>query len=247
MMTSIALACVNIEGNKHLDLVEKFLAEQNPEVLCLQEILEQDLPRLVPEETWDVQFASMGDVSQLESLHFPKNGNWGVAIATRKNVITVTNSDIFYYVGKAEDMPIISKGQPNSNRRAVLRVDVEKAGQKFTFATTHFTWTNNGETTEEQLRDWQGMKAYLDTFPEFLICGDFNAPRGGQMGNILEETFTSHVPANITTTIDGTLHKAGALQFVVDYILTKGNYSVENVIVHTGVSDHCALTATVKR
>ena len=44
MSVSLKLVQLNIEGSKHLDTVIPFLREQRPDVLCLQELWEHDIP-----------------------------------------------------------------------------------------------------------------------------------------------------------------------------------------------------------
>ena len=43
------------------------------------------------------------------------------------------------------------------------------------------------------------------------------------------------------------LHRAGPLQLVVDGMFSTDDYSVSEVALHQGVSDHCAITALVSK
>jgi hypothetical protein len=47
------------------------------------------------------------------------------------------------------------------------------------------------------------------------------------------------------TSIDPKLHRAGALQLMVDGLFTTPGYEASDVMLHTGVSDHCAITARI--
>ena len=49
------------------------------------------------------------------------------------------------------------------------------------FLNTHFTWTPNAEVNEMQRQDLPTLFASLDRVPEFILCGDFNAPRGKEI------------------------------------------------------------------
>lgn len=89
------------------------------------------------------------------------------------------------------------------------------------------------------------MLALLD-LTNIIFCGDFNAPRGRQIWSILSSKLKDNVPNEITTTIDGNIHRAGNLQLVVDGLFTSSNYKVCDVQVISGVSDHCAIVAGIE-
>ena len=78
-----------------------------------------------------------------------------------------------------------------------------------------------------------------------MFCGDFNAPRGGEVFDQLASHYSDCVPPEITTTIDQELHRAKGLQYVVDSIFSTDQYRLEDVRVQSGVSDHCALIGRV--
>ena len=56
-----------------------------------------------------------------------------------------------------------------------------------------------------------------------------------------------NIPPPVTTSIDGPLHRAGDLGLMVDGMFTTQGYEAREVRVVDGVSDHCALVATVAR
>ncbi len=92
------------------------------------------------------------------------------------------------------------------------------------------------------------MLKILTKIPELILCGDFNSPRGG--GGIYDRLATQyrdHIPAHITTTIDGQLHRAGPLQFVVDGLFSSPEYLVNQVQVVGGLSDHMAIVAKLSK
>jgi endonuclease/exonuclease/phosphatase family metal-dependent hydrolase len=78
-----------------------------------------------------------------------------------------------------------------------------------------------------------------------VLCGDFNAPRGKEIFSRLAAHWTDHVPLAHTTSLDPVLHRAGALQLMVDGIFSTPDYDVSGVRLHQGVSDHCAITARI--
>ena len=81
---------------------------------------------------------------------------------------------------------------------------------------------------------------------EIVFCGDFNAPRGGEVFSTLATVFTDNIPSSVTTTMDNALHRVGdkLRPLVVDGLFTRG-YKASNVRVVCGVSDHCAVVGEI--
>ncbi len=235
------LVCINIEKSNHLERVEKFVTAQQPDVVLLQEVMAHDLPRLQ---------AVCGEHVYMQNMVMEHGKPLGPAILSK---YPLENCSVHYYAGAAEDAlqelgwdenkhPVMS-----TIRRMMLRAEVTIDGTTYPVATTHFTWTAEGASTPLQLTDTDTLLSFIDPQQPLLLAGDFNAPRGKETADKLCKMLTNHIPDHYTTSIDGSLHRAGQLPFMVDYIFTTTGYKVENVEFHTGVSDHRALTADVYR
>jgi endonuclease/exonuclease/phosphatase family metal-dependent hydrolase len=114
----------------------------------------------------------------------------------------------------------------------------------------HFSWTANGTIDERQRKHVAILLDYLSTKGELVMCGDFNIPRGNEMYEKLLTNYHDNVPMEIQTTLDPILHYAnrenpGILKLVVDYVWSTPKYSVSEVRVEQGVSDHCGLVFDV--
>ncbi len=122
------------------------------------------------------------------------------------------------------------------------------AGRTYRIGVTHFTWSTNGDITDEQRADFARLKRVLSEFPDYLLCGDFNAPRGREMFAIFQDELglEDHLPPHVRSTLDPVLHRVGHLQLAVDTIFATPEYRVTGVEVLEGVSDHKALLATVE-
>jgi endonuclease/exonuclease/phosphatase family metal-dependent hydrolase len=127
----------------------------------------------------------------------------------------------------------------------MLSCEIEKEGETFRVATTHFTWTPDGSADDYQRADVKKLLAILGGMGEFVLTGDFNAPRGGEIFGTLAEKYKDNVPSHYTTSIDGALHRAGPLELMVDGIFSTPGYAVSDVELVAGVSDHKAIVATV--
>ena len=93
----------------------------------------------------------------------------------------------------------------------------------------------------------KALLAHLNGTGEFVLCGDFNAPRGGEMFAELSSRYTDNVPASYLSSLDPKLHRAGNLERMVDGIFTTPTYLVSDVEMYSGISDHCAFTATLQK
>jgi hypothetical protein len=69
-----------------------------------------------------------------------------------------------------------------------------------------------------------------------------NFPLGGELFAILARHLKDKIPAHYATSIDPNLHGAGPLQMMTDAMFSTPRYAVWDVELHSGVSDHCAVT-----
>lgn len=243
---SIKLISINIEGNKHLqERVLPFLQKENPEVVTLQEVFIADVELIKKTLRMDGVFVPMADVDY-QNEHLPANGLWGVLHLSKLPII---ESGYQYYYGDESVIPrFFARQEPNSMNRVLVWQKVEKEGKEYCFATTHFTWSKNGETIDLQLQTYEAMSAVLDKLPDLVLTGDFNAPRGKEVFTKLATRYKDNIPASVITTIDNNLHKAqDEINFVVDGCFSSPSYQVENVKVVPGVSDHMAVVAEVTK
>lgn len=235
----IKIVSLNIEQDKHLSLIGPFFKKQNPDVLLLQEVLEKDLEKLSRFLNMPFVFAPMckyrKDVTQTPQVIGP-------AIFTKLNILA---KDTSYYFGGKGVLPLITRPKPQKMWRAIIRIVVVKNGKQFCLVNTHFTWTPDGLPDARQRRDLRKMLDLLSSTPELILCGDFNAPRGGEIFDQLAEVYKDNIPRDITTTIDQKLHRAKGLQHLVDGLFTTRGYEAQDVQVVSNVSDHCAIVANV--
>ena len=242
---SISLISLNCEGHKHLARIVPFLQQQRADMICLQEIFQHDLPLLEQELGVSAVFLPLANVIHPNNYGIDPLGEWGLALLT---ALPTPNVQKECYVGNsAQPIPEFRNGEPNSINRAVLSATVEKDGQSFSIATTHFTWTNNGDADDRQRGDLQKLFAVLANHPEFVLTGDFNAPRGGEIFAKIAARYTDNISAGITSSLDPNLHRVGYKQLMVDGLFTTLQYQASEVQVVSGVSDHCAIVAKINK
>jgi endonuclease/exonuclease/phosphatase family metal-dependent hydrolase len=93
--------------------------------------------------------------------------------------------------------------------------------------------------------------ACLQSEKDFALCGDFNAPRGGEIFTTLASHYTDNIPSKYETSIHVALHRAGSVDgarlahLMVDGLFTTSGYAASDVRLEFGVSDHAAIVATI--
>ena len=240
---AIKLLTLNIEGDRHLDRVQKVIATHLPDIVCLQEVLEKDCPALAAVGGCEVKYAVSTLMPAKERSGEARPRSWGLAILTR---VPVHRQIVVYY---ADDPRIRLFREPNDPRRVVIMTEFEHDGQPYRIGVTHFTWSVGGDITAEQCADFARLKRVLQPYPDYVLCGDFNAPRGREMFSKFTDELglIDNLPAHVTTTIDAQFHHAGALELAVDNIFSTPEYRVKDVRVLDGISDHKGILAMIER
>lgn len=241
---ALSLVSLNVEEDKRFDTALPFFADIRPDVTCVQELLEHDIPRFE---------AVCGPLAAFAPLcRVVRNGEEyvrGTALFSRRNV---ANAGVHYYVGAKETIRV-DDGISDVGTHAVVYADVGE--ESYRILTTHHTWSMDGASTPEQLTDVDSLMAFLEGLDGFVLCGDFNAPRGGETFSRLAAHYTDNIPQEYKTSIDTALHKtrdrpearARVETFMVDGLFTTPAYVARDVRFQFGVSDHAAIVATLEK
>lgn len=232
------IVSLNAERENHLDTVREFLCGELPGVFCVQEILKSTFDMLCAEENLRGYFAPMTSLADDGSA----DRQQGVAILTDQPCFL---REIQYYENFTEDYPAMA-GRNDRPRVVLLTVGVGAGDDALTVATTHFTWTPDGKASDEQRVNLESLLELIDTYPSLVLCGDFNAPRGGEIHQKLSQKLRDTVPLDIKSTLDPEKHRCWN-PFVVDGIFVTPDLLAHETSVVSGVSDHCALVLDVSR
>jgi endonuclease/exonuclease/phosphatase family metal-dependent hydrolase len=228
------LISLNIEGRKHLPEVLSFLTRERPDIACLQEVYEDDLPRLTEGLGMSTVFAAM----RLR----PDAAAHGNAILSR---LPIRRHEVIPYMKQSPAYSFFVPGTEEekalSQEFNLLSADIEMNGTLLKVITTHFPWTADGRATDFQREALVAMLQKLSLMGDFALCGDFNAPRGGEIFAAIAQEYTDNVPASYTTSIDPGLHRAGPLPYMVDGMFSTEGIEIRDVSMKSGISDHCAL------
>ncbi|RJQ35145.1 endonuclease/exonuclease/phosphatase family protein [Candidatus Parcubacteria bacterium] len=241
----IKLISVNIERDKHLDRVIPFIQSEKPDVLCLQEVCQKDLPLFRKLMGDQFRFSrARRDTEDDASIN-------GEAVFSR---LPVREWFYYQYAGPDHDMVFdMTSQQTRSDTaiRAVTGCEILQGRNTFRIATTHFTWTERGEADVYQKQDVRAMLDAVRPLGDLIFCGDFNAPRGGETFSFIAQHYKDAIPKRYKTSIDIALHRSGkdrpdelADKMVDGLFLTDGYYA-RGVRLESGVSDHMAVVAKI--
>jgi len=243
----ITLLSLNIEYDMHCDAVKELLRKHQPDLFCFQEVpeyLAKDFALLLGYEWRYVNMARSIPHAQDKEI------NIGIMIAWNPRFDVLAESIDVYSDGDTRS-PVWTRKYPNAAKRIFLSVELQNGKDVFRVGTTHFMWTPDGNASEEQHVDMKALLGVLEKFHDtkgIIFCGDFNAPRGGEIFGLLSGGgYRDNLPYNIVTTLDQQLHRMAPLLLVVDNIFSTKEYNVDHVNVVRGVSDHVALFAQVSK
>ena len=137
---------------------------------------------------------------------------------------------------------------------ACVLADITKDGATFRIGAVHFLWSRNGLSSNEQRSALPHLLSTLEEERQLVFAGDFNAPRGGEIFSEFAKRYVDTIPAHYVTSLDLNLHRAvkeGKRNEIenkmVDGLFTTPAYIASDVRLVDGVSDHCAIVATIAK
>ena len=239
---SIKIVSLNVERSKHIDLVLEFLKQEQPDVLCVQELCEADIPHFESIFGSEYAYVPMATFNETDGSAFVCG--LGLGIFSRLKIV---EQKARLYAGSQNKLPVYQHPDQHTMNRYLLSCDVIKDDVVYNIGTTHFTWTPDGKIDDRQREDIPELLEVLDAEEEIILVGDFNAPRGGEVFAILAGRYRDNIPPEYTTSLDSALHRAGELNLMVDGFFSTPGYEVASVHMERGVSDHCALVGIVSK
>lgn len=238
---------LNIEYDRHLPNVLKFLKKENADVVCLQEVLEKDF--LTIKEALGMRgYFVPWSYSKSTKYPYLRGEKQGLAIFSN----TITNHGHVFFAGQEKNVSDRSFEEYLSDENwqknwVFLWVQVSFGKQSLRIITTQLPTTKEGVPTQYQLETIQSLMIRLDPFGEFILCGDTNAPRGREAFGRLARRYKDNIPVKYKTSIDQNLHHVKGIQLMVDGLFTTPDYRASNVRLVDGVSDHMAVVAKIAK
>lgn len=240
-------------------------SDQPPDVLCLQDVPVRELSWLM-EKYPHVAFAPMtrhsiwGEpavvgIAVVTGPDHPVTNivhctTWGNGVLKNLQGINDKNQR---HLGEESDRLV-----EMTEDRVVICCSIMGNDDVFDVATTHGMWVRDGVTNDRQRENTVRLLDFINKEGKcregLVLVGDMNFGRGGEIYNMcVVERLTDCMPENIESTLDPD-HPAAkkGIKVVTDWFFTyEGrpdmNYEVSDVKLVPGVSDHCALTATIRK
>lgn len=239
------LISINIQNNLHNDIVLKFLQEEKPDIICMQELLEEDFSFFKEALHLDGVYCPQ---AYIRGITYPelKGKREGVAILASQ----ILNSGYVFYNGSEENILLpfdryMSDEEFRKNNAFVWAETEMKNGSLFKLATIHPPVTEKATTTPYQLEVIKKLLGQLENLGEIILAGDTNAPRGKEAFAMIAEKYKDNIPQEYTTSIDQNLHRVKGLQNMVDGLFTTSSYTVKSAKLMGGLSDHMAIVAEI--
>lgn len=238
--SGVKLIQLNIERDKHLDRIVSFLEQEQPDIVCLQEVFEHDLTMFAERFGLQKAFAPMvlNQASAGASEEFFLEG---VGILSRVPIERVSTG---WYFGNGSGILNENTEERDTVYQPLLTVVCSIDGVPVVVGTTHFMKSWHGLPDDYQR---ERMKRFLPILEEAcpdILCGDFNIPRGTELYHILHDRLCDNIPPECMNSIDPTLHRVPGLSLMIDYVWSSPpRVQVSNVRQVCGVSDHCAFVA----
>lgn len=228
-----------MEKYRHIKRVLPVLAATDLDVICMQEVPEDMVGRIAERFHASAFYRSLWKTWCEE---FQEERSFGLAVFVRHGA-AVHYDEFSYHTASSTD-------QPCPQDRIVQYITVEKDSVLYRIGNTHFTWTPDALPNFEQYRD---MSALLEVIGDriadndLILCGDFNAPRGGVIWRKLSLYLHDNIPPHLLTTLDQEYHRASPIFLVVDGMFTSNHYCVTDIEVVGGISDHMLIAGKVVR
>ncbi len=240
------IVSLNIEGDKHTERVMEFLIKQQPDVVCLSEVFEDYANYLALQLGMSCVFAHQCYRPSLAKKDLTVK-TFGVALLS----INIIANHIHYIVGDEHKIPCFHRSfnlnqKPHNIFIPAIIATIFHNGLKYNITTTHLSVTPDGKTTEYQINHEKDLVRYLNKFSDMIICGDFNAPRGGEAFSYFAKIYKDNIPKKYTTSLDQNLHRVKGLQRMVDCLFSTEKYKFNEVSLIDGISDHMAVVGNVE-
>ncbi len=237
----IKIVNLNIEGDKHLAEVARLIKTERPDLVCFQEIFQTDFNYFAKQFGMRGIFSPTVFIDEPGKPGFGKRGVFGIAMMGK---LPGKFGSEYYFRRRSRELPRY-KGLPNAGHRTLAWQEIEGGP---TIAGTHFTWSKGGRATQKQRKELSRLIELLAAIKPGILCGDFNAPRGGEIWKELTKKFIDNIPPSVKTTLDSKLHYANGVELVVDGFFTApgSKVTIKSIKLVGGVSDHLAIVAEVR-
>lgn len=236
-----------MEGEKHFPKILSLINTEHPDVICLQEC----------PESFQTNIQALGYTTNFLAMCFDIQNDVayceGLLFASKLPFHAIHK---YYYQPDrtlpTQPVPTIKSQQ----HHGYIFGSIECAGELYNIATTHVMVTPDGMPTEHQAQGVKKLLSQVASEKPHIICGDFNIPRGiNPLYEDLTKIYADAIPLEYASSLDRNIHRLGKNQnlnapifdtYMVDYLFAKPEYTILDVRLQFGVSDHAAVVGNIK-
>ncbi|MEO1054387.1 MAG: endonuclease/exonuclease/phosphatase family protein [Bacteroidota bacterium] len=264
------IMCLNGWGGKLYDKLLPYLASNNPDILCLQEVVHspktnkdwltyRDGDHILPQRAnffRDVESALSDHIAIFcpaaqgvlwdEDIEIPSQ--WGLATFVRKSLPTIAQSQGFVHKSYS---PHAYGEHPRSRSAHTIRVFDYEKNVPVVIAHMHGLRDLNGKMdTPERAQQAHKLVAIATGIAEendpLIVCGDFNVGPDSETLKILSQVGLTDLVTTRTTRGTRTSYYKKPNRYA-DYMLVNEKVQVSSfkVVFEPEVSDHCPLVLEI--
>ena len=243
---------INIYKGQYLDDLMRFLKDQNPDFISMQEVTAGEMnlcdKNLDLFEYFKKELSLNGVIDKVMKPVDSPNGYLGNAVFSKyqitgsKTLVLKTFED--FTLAKFNDFKSFVKFPRN-----LLSVKCDLDGQKIRAISWHGAWTAPPTDTEETLRQAKVVADYLKNIKEPFILGcDMNAVIQGKTAGLINEVANNlMMNSGVLQTNHPKIHKIAPRGFLVDYIFTSPHFKLKKLEVpQVTISDHLPVVAELE-
>lgn len=253
MSKQIKFIQVNIYKGKYLDALIKFLNEQKPDFVSMQEVASGDIGYFGDKNTniYEILQRSTGYFGYFESdqkFSDSPNSVTGNAVLSRYPI----ESTNYLEVSKFRPMTVAEFSDPvffSRDSHTLVDATVNFEGTKIHILSSHGAWTAPPTDTEETIGGATKMANYLKSLNEPFIFGiDFNAVIQSKTVGIVNRVAKNLLlESGILQTTHPKIHKIAPRGFLIDFIFTSSEFKLLNIEApEIIVSDHLPVVAILE-
>ena len=250
-MTVIKLIQLNTWMGRLSRATLKFVQEQNPDILCLQEVFKSDAPVAYPEDQMFDLFGTLQNSGLFAEAYFSPAVRIDIAGSTAE-----FGNAIFSKFPLSDQKTLFTDGtevvshftthlnEGNNPARNAQLVTLElPTGERLALVNQHFHWVKNPLGDENSVPKMQLVareaRDFAGSLP-LIIAGDFNHSPESQALQVFDGWLTNAITqTDAQTTLSGLKFPAQEVQVVCDHVLYNDQVMVKQVEVSQElISDH---------
>ena len=248
------IVSLNVEFGKHYDKTREFLKRTDADVFCFQEVAEVQFEEFA---RWLGSIGCFEERSLISVDHFQeyvqplREGN---AIFSKTPLLDCETYELYEWGRDIVDRYVNHTHVSDYLKWKLQMVRVAVQGEEYVVGNVHLPPAPTDDIINDDQREaLDNLLKVLEQYDEFVLCGDFNSPRGRIIFDTVAEHYKDNIPAKYATSIDVSLHKNGAKdpeglsKVMVDGLFTTPRYQASCVELVPDVSDHMAVVGYIEK